>query len=110
VTNSLRPVSLDIGHSLTSKQRKKRYAHLERFSVAAVAHAARTSNQLAQISAMLGAIAHNDASPDERKALLQGLETLAQNYASEARMDMEHMSIAQMRYTPRWKAFKKCKQ
>ncbi|MFC0398811.1 hypothetical protein [Paraburkholderia rhizosphaerae] len=92
---------------LFSKQHRKRYAHLERFSLTAVTHAVRTSNQLKQISAMLSAIARDAASPDERKALLQGVTTLAQSYASDARMDMEHMSIAQMRYTPRWKAFKK---
>jgi hypothetical protein len=109
VTNTPKAVSFDIGPSLSSKQHRKRYAHLERFSVAAASHAVRTSNQLAQIGAMLGA-SRDEASPDERKALLQGLETLAQSCASEARMDMEHMSIAQMRYTPRWKAFRKRKQ
>ncbi|CAB3751862.1 hypothetical protein [Paraburkholderia humisilvae] len=110
MTNTPKAVSFDNGQCFPSKQHRKRYAHLERFSLAAVTHAVRTSHQLTQISAMLSAIARNDASPDERKALLLGLETLAQGYASEARMDMEHMSIAQMRYTPRWKAFKKCKQ
>jgi hypothetical protein len=94
-------------HSISSKQRrKKRYEHLERFSVAAVHHAVRASRQLDQISAMASVIARDKELSKERKALLEGLESLAQTYASEARMDMEHMSIAQLKHTPRWKQLK----
>lgn len=98
--------SNDTRQSISPKQRKKRYAHLERFSVAAVHQAIRASRQLDQISAMAGMIARDQGSSRERKALLEGLESLARNYASEARMDMEHMSIAQLKHTPRWKRFK----
>jgi hypothetical protein len=92
--------------SISPKQRKKRYAHLERFSVAAVHHAIRASRQLDQISAITRMIARDNGLSKERKALLEGLQCLAQNYASEARMDMEHMAIAQLRHTARWKRFK----
>ena len=96
--------------STSSKQtqHKKRHAHLERFSLSAIDHATRTSDQLAQLSALATTIARDEERrPNEQRMLLQGLETLAQHYASEARMDMEHMSIAQMRHTSRWKEFKK---
>jgi hypothetical protein len=93
--------------SISPKQREKRYAHLERFSVAAVHHAIRASRQLDQISAMAGMIARDKGSSKERKALLEGLENLARSYASEARMDMEHMAIAQLKHTPGWKRFKR---
>ena len=92
---------------VSSKQRKKRYEHLEHFSVAALHHAVRTSRQLDQISAMASVIARDKGLSKERKALLEGLESLAKNYASEARMDMEHMAIAQLKHTPRWKQFKR---
>jgi hypothetical protein len=92
---------------MSPKQRKKRHEHLERFSVAAVHHAARASRQLDQIGALAGMIARDKGLSKERKALLEGLEALVQNYASEARLDMEHMSIAQMKHTPRWKQFKR---
>jgi hypothetical protein len=88
------------------KRHKKRYEHLERFSLTAVDHAVRTSDQLAQISALASTIARDEQLPNEQKVLFHGLETLARHYASEARMDMEHMNIAQMRHTSRWKAFK----
>jgi hypothetical protein len=78
-----------------------------RFSMAAVHHAVRASRQLDQISALAAVIARDEGLSKERKALLEGLETLAQNYASEARMDMEHMAIAQLKHTPRWKQFKR---
>jgi hypothetical protein len=93
--------------SISLKQREKRYEHLERFSLFAVNHAARASRQLDQISALAAVIARDEGLSKERKALLEGLETLAQNYASEARMDMEHLAIAQLKHTPRWKQFKR---
>ena len=92
-------------------QHQKRHDHLERFSLSSIDHATRTSNQLAQLSALATTIARDvERRPNEQKMLLRGLEALAQHYASEARMDMEHMSIAQMRYTSRWKEFKKQRQ
>jgi hypothetical protein len=93
--------------AVSKERRKKRYEHLERFSVAAVHQAVRASRQLDQISAMVRVIARDEGLCKERKALLEGLEALAQSYASEARMDMEHMSIAQLKHTPRWKQFKR---
>jgi hypothetical protein len=98
-----------IEQSTSSKRHKKRYEHLERFSVNAVDHAIRTSEQLAQLSALTSTIARDEQLSSEQKVLFQGLETLARHYASEARMDMEHMSIAQIRHTSSWKAFKKRK-
>jgi hypothetical protein len=98
------------GKPTSPKRHEKRYAHLERFSLIAVDHAVRTSDQLAQISALASAIARDEHLPNEQKILFKGLETLARHYASEARMDMEHMNIAQMRHTSRWKAFKKREQ
>jgi hypothetical protein len=97
------------GQSTSAKQHKMRYEHLERFSLTAVDHAVRASEQMAQISELLSTVAHDERLSAERKVVFKGLETLARHYASEARMDMEHMSIAQMRHTARWKAFKKGK-
>ena len=98
------------GKPTSPKRHQKRHEHLERFSLIAVDHAVRTSDRLAQISALASTIARDEQLPNEQKILFQGLETLARHYASEARMDMEHMNIAQMRYTSRWKAFKKREQ
>jgi hypothetical protein len=102
-------MSKHTGQSTSAKQHKMRYEHLERFSLTALDHAVRASEQMAQISELLSTVAHDERLSDERKVVFKGLETLARHYASEARMDMEHMSIAQMRHTSRWKAFKKGK-
>jgi hypothetical protein len=91
---------------VSRKQQSKRYRHLERLSLTAVDTAVRYSRQMSRLSSMLGAIARDDLLPEEREALLGGLEELAQGYAWQARMDMEHLQIAQMRHTPAWKQYK----
>ena len=89
------------------KRQSKRYRHLERLSLTSVQIAARYSEQMSKVHAMVSALAHDEHLAKEQKALLGGLEELAQGYASEARMDMEHLQIAQMRHTPEWKRYKK---
>ncbi|GAB2869661.1 hypothetical protein GCM10027093_01720 [Paraburkholderia jirisanensis] len=100
-------MSKNVQQPIPSKKHKRRYDHLERFSLAAVSNAARASEQLDHIRAMLDMIARDEQTAGDHRSLLQGLAELTHNYAAEARMDMEHLSIAQMRHTPRWKEFKK---
>jgi hypothetical protein len=89
------------------KRQAKRYRHLERLSLTAVQIASRYSGQMSKVSSMVSALARDDLVAQDRKALLGGLEELTQGYASDARMDMEHLEIAQMRYTAEWKRYKK---
>jgi hypothetical protein len=84
------------------KVRARRVRHLERLSVSAVHMAIRHSERMASLKAMASAIARNESLSDDRHALLRGFEQLSQNYASDARMEMELLMIAQTRHTPEW--------
>ena len=64
--------------------------------------AIRHSQQMASLKAMATAIVRDESPSDERNALLRGFEQLTQRYASDARMEMELILIAQKRYTPEW--------
>ncbi|HEY3600089.1 MAG TPA: hypothetical protein VGL08_21545 [Paraburkholderia sp.] len=96
-----------ISQQLSPKRRAKRYEHLERLSLTAVENAIRYNEQMASLSAMASAIVRDNTPADEREALLWGFEQLSHTFASEARMDMECLQIAQTRYTPAWKQLKK---
>jgi len=106
VLQEVRMKNQQVQELFSQKQRDKRYRHLERLSLNAVDSAVRHSRQLNRLCSMVGAIARDDLLPEEHQALLGGLEELAQGYASEARMDMEHWQIAHMPHTPEWKRYK----
>ena len=84
------------------KVRARRVRHLERLSASAVHMAIRHSERMASLKAMASAIARDESLSAERHALLRGFEQLSQNYASDARMEMELLMIAQKRHTPEW--------
>jgi hypothetical protein len=82
--------------------RARRVRHLERLSVSAVHMAILHSDRMASLKAMASAIARDESLSAEHHALLRGFEQLSQNYASDARMEMELLMIVQKRHTPEW--------